>query len=67
MSDAEAPSDGQKRSRTWWKVLLGVIAAVLLVVIMGTAVFMRISVRRAFPDVDGEVSIAGPNAAVEVV
>jgi penicillin amidase len=67
MSDAEAPSDGQKRSRTWWKVLLGVIAAVLLVVIVGTAVFMRISVRRAFPDVDGEVSIAGLNATVEVV
>ena len=67
MSDAEAPSDGQKRSRKWWKVLLGVIAAVLLVVVVGTALFMRVSVRRAFPDVDGEVSIAGLDASVEVV
>ena len=67
MSDAEAPSDGQKRSRKWWKVLLGVIAALLLVVVVGTALFMRVSVRRAFPDVDGEVSIAGLDATVEVV
>ena len=67
MSDAEAPSDGQERSRTWWKVLLGVIAAVLLVVVVGTALFMRVSVRRAFPDVDGEVAIVGLDATVEVV
>jgi penicillin amidase len=67
MSDAEAPSDGPKQSRTWWKVLLGVLAAVLLIVVVGTAVFMRVSVRRAFPDVDGEVNIAGLDASVEVV
>ena len=67
MSDAEAPSDGQERSRTWWKVLLGVVAAVLLIAVVGTALFMRVSVRRAFPDVDGEVAIAGLDATVEVV
>ena len=67
MTDAEAPSDGQKWSRKWWKVLLGVIAALLVVVVVGTALFMRISVRRAFPDVDGEVGLVGLDASVEVV
>ena len=59
MTDEAAPSDGQKRSRSWWKVLLIAIAALLIVVIVGVALFMRVSVRRAFPDVNGEVAIAG--------
>lgn len=67
MTDAPAPSDGQKRSRTWWKVLLIAVAAFLIVVIVGVALFMRVSVRRAFPDVDGEVAIAGLDASVDVI
>jgi len=67
MTDAAAPSDGQKRSRAWWKVLLVAAAAFLIVVIVGVALFMQVSVRRAFPDVDGEVAIAGLDASVEVI
>ncbi len=67
MSDATAPSDGPKRSRNWWKILLIALAAFLVVVVVGTALFMRVSVRRAFPDVNGEVAIVGLESGVEVI
>jgi len=66
MTDAETPGDGRQRSRTLWKVLVIGLAA-LLVVVAGSALFMRVSVRRAFPDVDGEVAIAGLESNVDVI
>jgi penicillin amidase len=67
MSDAEAQSDEQQRSRTWWRGLVIALAAFLVVVVVGTALFMRVSVRRAFPDIDGEVAIAGLESGVDVI
>lgn len=66
MSDAEAQSDELQRPRTWWKGLVIALAAFLVVVVVGTALFMRVSVRRAFPDIDGEVAIAGLESGVDV-
>ena len=67
MTDEATPGDGRKQSRRWWKIVLGAIVALLVVVVLGVALFGRISVRRAFPDVDGEVAIAGLEAPVEVI
>ncbi|MEA2011396.1 MAG: penicillin acylase family protein, partial [Actinomycetota bacterium] len=67
MTNASTPGDGPKQSRRWWKIVLGAIAALIVVVVLGVAVFGRVSVRRAFPDVEGEVAIAGLEASVEVV
>src|SRR5665811_900340 len=67
MTNAAVPDDGPKQSHRWWKITLGAIAALLLIAVFGVAVFMRFSVHRAFPDVDGDVAIAGLQAPVEVV
>jgi penicillin amidase len=67
MNDAAAPGDGPKRSHKWWKILLGAIAGLVVLLVVGMTLFMRFSVHRAFPDVDGEVAIAGLRAPVEVV
>ncbi len=67
MTDPAAPGDGRKQSRRWWKIVLGAIVALIVIVVLGVTLFGRISVRRAFPDVDGEVAIAGLGAGVEVV
>ena len=67
MTDPAAPGNGRKQSRRWWKIVLGVIAALIVIVVLGVTLFGRISVRRAFPDVDGEVAIARLWAGVEVV
>ncbi len=67
MTGAAAPGDGRKPSRRWWKIVLGAIVALLVIVVLGVTVFMRVSVRRAFPDVEGEVAIGGLEASVEVV
>ena len=67
MTDTAAPGDGPKRSQKWWKITLGVIAGVVLLAAVGVALSMRFSVHRAFPDVDGEVAIAGLQAPAEVI
>jgi penicillin amidase len=67
MTDPEAPGDGPKQSRRWWKIVLGTIVALLVIVVLGVTVFGRFSVSRAFPDVDGEVAIDGLEASVEIV
>jgi penicillin amidase len=68
MSDDTPPGDGaEQRSHKWWKILLGVIGALAVVVVLGGALFMRFSVHRAFPDVDGEVTITGLEAPVRVI
>jgi penicillin amidase len=67
MTDPTAPGDGRTQSRRWWKIVLGAIAALVVIVVLGVTLFGRISVRRAFPDVEGEVAIAGLGAGVEVV
>ncbi|MEA3503532.1 MAG: penicillin acylase family protein [Actinomycetota bacterium] len=67
MSETAAPSDGQKQSHRWWKIVLGAIVALLVIAVLGVVLFGRISVRRAFPDVDGEAAIAGLEAGVKVV
>ncbi len=51
----------------WWKIVLGAIVALLVIAVLGVVLFMSISVRRAFPDVEGETAIAGLEANVEVV
>ncbi len=67
MSDPAAPGDGRKQSRRWWKIVLGAIAALIMIVVLSVTVFGRVSVRRAFPDVEGELAIADLEASVEVV
>ncbi len=67
MTDSPAPGDGPKRSHKWWKITLGVIAGLALLTAVGVGLFMRFSVHRAFPDVEGEVAIAGLQAPVQVV
>ncbi len=67
MADTAAPGDGQKQSRRWWKIVLGAIVALLAIMVLGVVLFASFSVRRAFPDVDGEVAIDGLDAGVEIV
>ena len=67
MTDPAAPGEGPKQSRRWWKIVLGTIVALLVIVVLGVTVFGRFSVRRAFPDVEGEVAIASLETSVEVV
>jgi penicillin amidase len=67
MSDSAAPSDGPTRSRRWWKVVLGALAALIAIVVLGVALVGQVSVRRAFPDVEGDVVVANLNAGVEIV
>jgi penicillin G amidase len=43
------------------------IAIVVLVVMVSAAVFAVVTVRRSFPQVDGELSVVGLNSPVEVV
>ncbi|MEN8233937.1 MAG: penicillin acylase family protein [Actinomycetota bacterium] len=67
MTENEAPSDGPKRSRKWLRILAGTIIGLLLIAVLSTTLLMRYSVRRAFPDVNGEVAIAGLDGSVEVI
>ncbi|MEN8113180.1 MAG: penicillin acylase family protein [Actinomycetota bacterium] len=67
MTESAEPSDGPKRSRKWWKILLGTAVGLLLVVVLATTLFMRYSVHRAFPDVEGDVTVAGLDGEVEVI
>jgi len=68
MNDETTPGDGaKKRSHKWWKILLGVIGAFVLVTVLGGALFLRFSVHRAFPDVDGEVTMTGLDAQARVI
>ena len=67
MSEPAEQTDGQKQSRRWWKIVLGAIVALLAIVVLGVVLFASFSVRRAFPDVDGEVAIDGLGAKVEIV
>jgi hypothetical protein len=54
MSDSAALSDGPKQSRRWWKTVLGALAALIAIVVLGVALVGQVSVRRAFPDVEGK-------------
>ena len=57
MSEAAEQTDGQEQSRRWWKIVLGAIVALLAIAALGVVLFANFSVRRAFPDVEGEVAI----------
>ena len=67
MNEPAEQADEQKRSRRWWKIVLGAIVALLAITVLGVVLFASFSVRRAFPDVDGEVAINGLDAGVEIV
>jgi penicillin amidase len=67
MADTATPGSEPKRRRRWWVALLGTLAILLLVTVLATTLFLRSSVRRAFPDVDGELVVAGLDGEVEVI
>ena len=67
MSDPTTSNDGPEQSRRWWKIVLRTIVALLVVGVLGVALFANVSVSRAFPDVDGEIAIEGLGADVEIV
>lgn len=41
MTNTQAPDGGQMQSRRWWKVVLGAIVTLLVIVVLGVAVFGR--------------------------
>ncbi|MGI9529636.1 MAG: penicillin acylase family protein, partial [Acidimicrobiia bacterium] len=59
------PSSTMKRSK--WKTALWVLFVVVIVVVVFVALFMRASVRRAFPQTEGTIQIDGLSSDVEVI
>ena len=55
------------RGGRWWKITLGILAGGLLLIVSGTWLFFLFSSRRAFPNVEGQVTVAGLNGRVEVI
>ena len=63
MTTADSPRTG----RRWWKTLLWVLFGFVLVALLVITLFFRYSVRRAFPDIDGTVTVAGLDGDVEII
>lgn len=55
------------RRGRWWKITLGILGGGLLLIVFGTWLLFLVASHRAFPDVEGEVTIAGLNGRVEVI
>ena len=57
----------QKRGRRWWKTALWILLVVVVIAVVVFALFMRYSVRRAFPQTDGTIAVPGLSGSVEVI
>ena len=57
----------ETRARRWPGRIGWTLFVLFLVVILGAVLFFRFSVRRAFPDVEGTVTVPGLGADVEVI
>jgi len=57
---------GTRRGR-WWKITLAVVGSGLLLAVFGIWLFFLAATHRAFPDVEGDMIVAGLNAPVEVI
>lgn len=63
-----APSTGpESRRRRWIRRILWSLVAFVLIVVLVLVLFLRFSVRRAFPQTEGTVTVAGLSGEVEVV
>ena len=63
-SDEVDPKSGR---RNRWKTALWVLFVLVIVSIVAFALFMRVSVRRAFPQTDGTIEVPGLASDVEVI
>ena len=60
-------AESTRPRRRWWKTVLWSLFALILVLILVATLFFRYSVRRAFPETSGEVTIAGLEGTVEII
>ena len=63
----ERARSGEPPTRRWPRRVGWTVFVLVLVVVLALVLFFRFSVRRAFPDVDGTVSVPGLGADVEVI
>ncbi|MGI9643501.1 MAG: penicillin acylase family protein, partial [Acidimicrobiia bacterium] len=70
MSQVDTPTSSNTKSpkkRGKWKTALWVLFVVVIVAVVFIALFMRASVRRAFPQTEGTIQIDGLTSEVEVI
>ncbi|MDJ0791515.1 MAG: penicillin acylase family protein [Acidimicrobiia bacterium] len=60
-------SEQQRPRRSWWKTALWVLLALVIIALVTVALFLRFSVRRAFPQTSGTIAVAGLAGEVEVI
>ena len=56
-----------KRRRRWWKTALWILLVIVVIAVVVFALFMRYSVRRAFPQTEGTIAVPGLSGSVEVI
>lgn len=67
MTAPEATGPGRTRKRAWPRRLLWGALVVVLVVVFAIVMFMRFSVRRAFPVTEGTIELPALSGEVEVI
>lgn len=63
----DTPETSPKPRRRWWKITLIAIAAVLVLVVGGAAIYFKWAGSRAYPVVEGTITVSGLDGPVEVI
>lgn len=66
-ADAPPAADAPRPRRRWLRRILWGLLAVILITLLVVVLFLRFSVRRAFPQTDGTLAVPGLSADVEVI